>query len=327
MKLSIIIPSFNSMATIKRAIESCIVVELKDVEIIIVDDGSTDPTVSFLKNEFDYLIKREILKIIQNHHKGAGAARNTGLQKAQGRWIIFLDADDEFVDLNFILKLLISRQKQFSIYNFFYSKKEKLNSKIVINGEHYIKENLGLCKYTQWNSRPSHKIFSRKFLKENDIFFPTNVKIGEDLVFNLKCLMLNPLIISENHLVYKVHENNQSITHVIIHQDIYNDAVSLVDIVLRLSLSEKIKNEFIAKSFSMMVVRYLKSQYNVNHTIQFIEKFKIRYKMSCKRIALAFWGIRNILGYINTLFSFCVWQDPIILKIFFNFIREKKYRK
>lgn len=92
MLFSIIIPTYNRENSIARAIESCIDQTFKDFEIIVVDDGSTDNSKDIIQR---YI--KKIDKLTYIHQKNSGlpaAARNTGIQKAKGEWIVFLDSDD-----------------------------------------------------------------------------------------------------------------------------------------------------------------------------------------------------------------------------------------
>ena len=92
MKVSIIIPVYNNENTIERAIRSAIKQTVTDREIIVINDGSTDRTVK-KTNKFE----EDIEVYHHNRNKGGSAARNTGIQHAEGEYIAFLDADDEWL--------------------------------------------------------------------------------------------------------------------------------------------------------------------------------------------------------------------------------------
>ncbi len=94
MKLSFIIPAYNASSTIVRTLDSIytLPIEKKEFEVIVVDDCSTDDTLSILHN---YASKQENMRVLyqeQNHRQGA--ARNRGLREAKGQYIMFVDADD-----------------------------------------------------------------------------------------------------------------------------------------------------------------------------------------------------------------------------------------
>lgn len=92
-KVSVIVPVFNAEKYLKQCIESLVNQLMKDIEIIFVDDGSEDNSVSIIKS---YAEKDSRIKLLTQSHSFAGAARNKGLETATGEYLIFLDADDYF---------------------------------------------------------------------------------------------------------------------------------------------------------------------------------------------------------------------------------------
>ena len=91
IKVSIIIPAFNSKKYIVRCVESAINQTLKEIEIIIVNDGSTDNTLDLIKN---LALKDDRLIVINKKNGGLSSARNAGLDVAKGEYIQHLDGDD-----------------------------------------------------------------------------------------------------------------------------------------------------------------------------------------------------------------------------------------
>ena len=89
--ISVIVPIFNGKKWINRCIESVESQMLKEIEIICVDDGSTDGSYQELKKLKEHYNN---IKIIQKENQGVSAARNDGIKIAKGRWIAFLDVDD-----------------------------------------------------------------------------------------------------------------------------------------------------------------------------------------------------------------------------------------
>jgi glycosyltransferase involved in cell wall biosynthesis len=91
--VSVIIPAYNRAETISRAINSVLGQSFKDIEIIVVDDGSTDGTSDVVQQIGDARIQI----IHQTHNQGAAAARNAGMKSARGKYIAWLDSDDEWL--------------------------------------------------------------------------------------------------------------------------------------------------------------------------------------------------------------------------------------
>ncbi len=92
--VSVIIPTYNRAHLIGRAIQSVLNQTYQDFELIVVDDGSTDNTEEIVK---DFQNKDERIKYIYQNNQGASGARNTGIKNAKGKYIAFLDSDDEWL--------------------------------------------------------------------------------------------------------------------------------------------------------------------------------------------------------------------------------------
>jgi glycosyltransferase involved in cell wall biosynthesis len=116
LKLSIIIPAYNVQGWIGQCLDSMIPLNNKEIEIIVINDGSTDDTVAVVegyKNKFEHLI------IYHQENGGASAARNLGLTKATGKYILFCDSDD-YIDADEFIKFMeetIRLDVDFSIGN------------------------------------------------------------------------------------------------------------------------------------------------------------------------------------------------------------------
>ncbi len=93
IKVSVIIPVYNSEKYLRECLDSIINQTLKEIEIICIDDGSTDNSLDILKS---YAAKDRRIIILQQRNLGAGAARNAGLKIAKSKYLSFLDADDFF---------------------------------------------------------------------------------------------------------------------------------------------------------------------------------------------------------------------------------------
>ena len=93
VRVSVIVPVYNAEDTIRDCLDDITGQTLRETEIICVDDGSSDGSVSVIE---EYRQKDGRIRIIRQENQGAGAARNTGMKEAQGEYLCFLDADDRF---------------------------------------------------------------------------------------------------------------------------------------------------------------------------------------------------------------------------------------
>lgn len=100
-EISVIVPVYNSADSLCECVESVLKSEFKDMELILVDDGSTDESAEIMA---EYAEMDERVHTVRIRHQGVGAARNRGLDEASGRWLTFVDADD-YVDPGFFSRL------------------------------------------------------------------------------------------------------------------------------------------------------------------------------------------------------------------------------
>lgn len=107
IKVSIIVPVYNVEKYLKRCLDSITNQTLKELEIICINDGSTDNSLKILKQ---YAHKDKRISIINKQNEGLSVARNTGMEAASGEYIGFVDSDD-WVDLNYFEKLYTAAEK------------------------------------------------------------------------------------------------------------------------------------------------------------------------------------------------------------------------
>ncbi|OIN85241.1 MAG: hypothetical protein AUJ12_10290 [Alphaproteobacteria bacterium CG1_02_46_17] len=91
MSVSVVIPAYNAERFIRQTLDSVLNQSYRDMEIIIVDDGSKDATLSIIQ---DYATRDDRIKVYSQTNKGGSAARNLGVEKSTGEFVAFLDADD-----------------------------------------------------------------------------------------------------------------------------------------------------------------------------------------------------------------------------------------
>ena len=170
-KISVILPCYNVADCMDAMFESLRKQTFKDIEIICVDDKSTDNTVNKIKN-FIKQDKRIVLYKL-NKNMGVGHARNFGLKKAVGNYVCFFDPDD-YIDIDFLEKLhnAITQSK---------SDVAKANVKVgeKIHGTNKkIRTNKFYFSAQHWSA-----IYNKKFLLKNNILYPEDIITGQDVVF------------------------------------------------------------------------------------------------------------------------------------------------
>lgn len=183
--LSIIIPAFNAEKYVSRCLDSLILSIESDIEIIVVNDGSTDSTEQKLRT---YSERFPYIKTLSQSNKGVSSARNAGLDISRGRYIAFVDIDDCVIPTAFADALQILRREKSNTYIFSHLEGNAQN------GYFAVKQNLDdndlsslyveTCK--QKLNEPWKKIYRADIIKNNNIRFSTEMVIGEDVCFFLE---------------------------------------------------------------------------------------------------------------------------------------------
>jgi len=181
-KVSIIVPFYNVEKYLARGLDCLVKQTLKDIEIICIDDGSSDNS-GEIANEYAKNDSR--IRVIRQSNGGAAVARNAGLAIANGEFIGFLDSDD-FVDFDFYEKLYARADETGADI----AKGEGVqidfngNQKSFGSGHEIIMNNKA-----NFHSSFTSAIYRRKFLADNNIDFPNGVITGQDSVFLTKAVL------------------------------------------------------------------------------------------------------------------------------------------
>lgn len=211
--ISVIMPVYNGETYLKEALDSLLCQTISSFEILCVDDGSTDGTMEILKQ---YRKKDEKIQILCQDHKGAGAARNYGFSKAQGTYVIFLDADDIFCE-TMMEKIVKKGDKTGAEVILFGAKRYDNRTGELLNTSWYLRKKLlpekevfsrldvegRLLEVTI--PSPWTKAYRRDFVESKNLYFQ-NLPNSNDVYFSLVSLAVAEKItaIKEDLLYYRV---------------------------------------------------------------------------------------------------------------------------
>lgn len=187
VKVSVIIPVYNMENYLECAIESVEKQTLTQKEIICIDDGSTDDTYHIA---MECALKYSNVHVFQQRNMGAGAARNLGIQKSQGEFVCFLDADDFYASEDVLEYLYnLAKEKRVNICGgSSCDYKDGVIGNVGIRKERVFVEN----QYIKKEDYPGMTgywafIYNRMFLQKNGIFFPPYMR-GQDAPFFVKAI-------------------------------------------------------------------------------------------------------------------------------------------
>lgn len=208
-KISVIVPVYNVELYLKRCLDSIINQTLSDIEIICVNDGSTDNSVNILD---EYAQKDDRIKIVSQVNAGLSAARNTGLKYVSGEYISFIDSDD-WIDLDFYEKMYqsaVETNSDIAVCGIkrVYNGKESIlwdftEQKCSVNNEEkYL--------FTNCPNRNAvwHKIYKTKFLLDTNILFEEG-RYYEDKFWTPQILYLANQVVTVPAVYYYYFRDNQ----------------------------------------------------------------------------------------------------------------------
>lgn len=225
-KLSFIVITYNTAeGYLKKSIESIIQQTYKDIEIIIVDDGSTNGTEK-LCDEFANYDSR--IKVIHQKNSGAGVARNKGIELAKGEWIAFVDSDD-WVSMDMAKKLqryfsnkqdIISFGYNDYVGNKYYEQLYGNSESVQFEKSEFESLELAIMKdkneaeaYPMFFGAVWNVVYRRDFLNTRNVRFVASLRRAQDAVFNLHAIEKaeNIMYLKEAFYYYRIH--NESICH------------------------------------------------------------------------------------------------------------------
>lgn len=206
VKISIIIPIYNGEKNIQKALSGILSQSLKEIEVICIDDGSTDNTLNII-NTFSSEDNRVVG--LHQDNLGAGPARNNGIDHSHGKYLIFFDSDDHYFD-EFALEKLFCAAEENDVNIcggniVFQPESGELYKDNGVNFETGLLEFYDIqCDY--WFHR---FIFKRSFVIENHLRFPNYLKY-QDPVFLLRAMILSRMFYYINEDIYVYSQRHSS---------------------------------------------------------------------------------------------------------------------
>ena len=177
--ISIIIPVYNTAKYLPRCLDSVLKQTYQNLEIIVVDDGSTDNSPKIIK---EYATKDNRIKVIHQKNAGLSAARNTGITKATGKYISFVDSDDE-ISHNMIKKLFDVLQRNNTDISVCSFKEVYPDNKVTHFGQNYSPQT--------YNTAEALKAMLQEHMDLSKLFSINGRLLPEQVISDqLKCLLL-----------------------------------------------------------------------------------------------------------------------------------------
>lgn len=252
--ISFIVPVYNSAKYLTACLES-ILRQTIDKEIIAIDDGSNDESLSIL---LDYAKKHPFISVIHSQNQGLSAARNKGIRLAKGEYLFFVDSDDYLLDADLMSIYQLAKQNQIHVIKmqtelFLDSDPSQVyhwqavspnlsaNDSMLYTGRQFFVQ----LAHTRWIPCVCWSLIQREFLLHHRLFFQEGIK-AEDQIFYTKLLTMdeNLRLLELPTIIYRYRQRPNSIT------TRRNDIGYLLDIANIIDWLEEYKH---AQSFGQMV--------------------------------------------------------------------------
>ena len=235
--ISIIIPIYNVEQYLRQCLDSVVNQTYKNLEIILIDDGSTDNSGKICN---EYALKDNRIKVIHKENGGVSSARNSGLNVAKGDYIGFVDGDDIISrDMyEVLLNTMIETNSQLVVCNWFKEKENNWVENKNFPKEQILTTNEALesfwwCMYC-WN-----KLFDRKILKF--IRFSETCGFGEDTLYCLNVLQNLKKVICINQAKYYYRVNQNSASRSRKFKKSYLESLNIIDIEIQYANKNNLK--------------------------------------------------------------------------------------
>lgn len=216
IKVSVIIPIYNMEKYLPECLDSIICQTLQEIEIIAVNDGSTDNSLSILKT---YQNSCDKLQILNQKNQGAGPARNNGINHSNGKYLIFIDPDDYYASDDCLETLYITAERE---------RMPLCAGQCIVNTDGnykkriYITNNYSKSKYTENSAINSEDyptiyghqriLFSAELIKNNHIYFPAYRRF-QDPPFTVKAIGCAKKIYEIDKVVYVYRMGHKKVNH------------------------------------------------------------------------------------------------------------------
>lgn len=311
-KVSVIIPIYNVEKYLEEAIESVINQTLKEIEIILINDGSTDNSLVIAE---EYKNKDKRIKIFNQVNQGQSIARNKGIEESNGKYIYFMDSDD-YIELNTLekcynlceehsIELVYFEAESFPDESFngkinfkAYLKSGKIEEKQKIRGIDFVKKCISKNIYTV----PPYLYFTKKEVIDNLRFFP-RIYHEDDLFTTLLLLKIKNMIFISEKFYKRRYRKNSTMTQKVSLKHIESRFIiiqELKKILLEESKYEEIikwllKNE-INNLISASLLSNLDSNKFLKKIVQDEKKYlpiKSRIKIKLKKIYIFYYQLKN----------------------------------
>ncbi|MBB5333546.1 glycosyltransferase family 2 protein [Chryseobacterium koreense] len=256
MEVTVVIPVYNAEKYLDECVQSVLNQNFTDFEILLINDGSSDGSGIICEN---YASKDSRVKVFHKKNGGVSTARNMGIEYAKGKWITFIDADD-YIQENYFEVLNLKNDTDWILLDI---KRDVFSDMGVgMDFENQVYEAAEFVNiYSLYPHFPEAcaKFFKNSIVKKSNLRFNTDLKFGEDSLFNLQYLKFCQIISTTNISKYIYRNGGGGLSKLI--QDIKNDTTLFQEIEKELE-KHQYPVQFCQQTIRIPLTRYLKVLYS-----------------------------------------------------------------
>lgn len=272
--VTVIIPVYNTETYLKQCIDSIIDQTYRPIQLILVDDGSKDQSLSICQ---EYAKNHSWIEVYHQENQGVSVARNTGLQYTKGKWVFFIDSDD-YVTPTYIEHFMELGDHPFIGGGYTENTKEQWRYHVehcVLSLEEYIahpRQNI--------NRIPSVHVIGNRYLysviTEHSLSFDRGITCGEDLRFNVKYFACVDTLCASPHCDYQYTLRENSATHTFWPNRLEEERTE-----------SQVREALFAKSEEFNFVKYIHWHTALEHFYNFSAKVHPEHKVASKQLRKA----------------------------------------
>lgn len=302
----------------------------KNIEVILINDGSKDNS-GLICDE--YAKKDHRIKVIHQSNSGPSVARNVGINSSSGKYIQFVDSDDQ-IDLNMTGRLVREMNQNTNLVISGYKWSYKLNESSIINRakippyEGILRRNQFIQNFGDFYNNslinsPCNKLYLSELVKKSNISFIENIENGEDFLFNLDYIKTcNKISIIKEPLYHYLQHNNSNSLSKKFKKNYYKNRKLVFnkfsDFLMQKEVYTRENNYIIKETFTKYLLNCFENLFHDNSKLNLRSK-----KKEIKEIVNDDWVRTNIDKMIkNTIQNFTVWflvKNKIIIGIYLVF--------
>lgn len=285
-QISVVIPVYNSVATIEHCVDSVFKQDFNDFEVLLVDDGSTDESGLMCESIVkEYTEKKYSVRVIRQKNMGLAGARNTGIRLAQGDYICFIDSDDS-VEPNYLSCMLNSAETNtLSVCGMKFICGDEITIGVFPQSAKYDDpyNNVDFLKLFECGliNSACNKLYCTKKIRENNLLFK-KIAIAEDIAFNMDYISYIKSVVVTTESPYRYIKDNSTLT-TRVSSEMFDNYINLHKKMYGLVPKEyhSLIDRFIFHQYFCFMLKYLRKvtagECSARETYRLLNEYKKNY--------------------------------------------------